>query len=133
MTSLFAELRRRNVFRVGVAYIVLGWLVIQITDTVAPALRLPDWTLSLVTWLGVVGFPFALLLAWAFELTPEGLKRESEVDRTASIAPSTGKKLNTAILVLLAGAVAYLLIDRFRDGRQREVAFPQREVQQAVA
>ena len=68
--SFFEELKRRNVFRVGIAYMVLGWVVIQVTDTVAPAFGMPDWTLMLVAWIGVIGFPFALLLAWAFELTP---------------------------------------------------------------
>ncbi len=71
--GILAELKRRNVFKVGVAYIVLGWVVIQVTSIVAPALRLPDWTLSFVTWLGVIGFPFVLLAAWAYELTPEGV------------------------------------------------------------
>ena len=71
-----AELKRRNVFRVGIAYLVLAWVVIQVTDTVSPALNLPDWMLSVVTWFGIIGFPFAVLFAWAFELTPEGLKRE---------------------------------------------------------
>ncbi len=80
--SIIAELKRRNVFRVGIAYAVLGWVVIQVTDTISPVLNLPEWTLGLVTWLGVIGFPFALLLAWAFELTPEGLKREREIDRS---------------------------------------------------
>ena len=84
--GFIAELKRRNVFRVGVAYLVLGWVVIQVTDIVSPALNLPDWTLPMVTWFGVIGFPFALLFAWAFELTPEGIKREHEVDRTQSIA-----------------------------------------------
>ena len=113
MTSLFAELRRRNVFRVGVAYIVLGWLVIQITDTVAPALRLPDWTLSLVTWLGVVGFPFALLLAWAFELTPEGIKRSEDVAPEESVTRETGSRLNHVTLALMAAVILVLLADRF--------------------
>ena len=80
MSSLLSELRRRNVFKVGAAYLVLGWVVMQVTDLVTPALHLPEWTLSLVTWLGVIGFPFALLFAWAFELTPGGLKRSEEVD-----------------------------------------------------
>ena len=72
MASLVEELKRRNVFRVAVGYLILGWVVLQITDIVAPALHLPEWTMTLVLLLGVIGFPFALFFAWAFELTPEG-------------------------------------------------------------
>ena len=61
--GLIAELKRRNVFRVGIAYLVLVWVVIQVTDTVAPTLRLPEWTLALVTWIGIIGFPFAWFFA----------------------------------------------------------------------
>ena len=92
--GLIDELKRRNVFRVGAAYVVLAWVVLQVTSTVAPALKLPDWTLTFFTWLGVIGFPFALLLAWAFELTPEGIKREYEVDRSESITHEGTDKLS---------------------------------------
>ena len=112
MTSLLVELKRRNVFRVGVAYGVLGWLVIQITDTVAPALRLPDWTLTVVTWFGVIGLPFALLFAWAFELTPEGLKRTEDVSMEDSVTPDTGRRLTQVTLVMMAGVILILLVDR---------------------
>ncbi len=74
--GFITELRRRNVFRVGAAYLMLGWVVVEVTSTVAPAFGLPDWTLTLVTWLGVLALPFVLLFAWAFELTLEGLKRD---------------------------------------------------------
>jgi TolB-like protein/Flp pilus assembly protein TadD len=113
MASLFQELKRRNVYRVALAYLILGWLVLQITDIVAPALRLPDWTMSLVIYLGVIGFPFALLFAWAFELTPEGLRRTSEVSQDSSITAETGKSLNRAIMGLMALAILLLLADRF--------------------
>ncbi len=113
MSTFLGELKRRNVFRVGIAYVVLGWLVIQITDTVAPALRLPDWTLSLVTWLGVIGFPFALLFAWAFELTPEGIKRSDEVAPEDSVTGQTASRLNQITLALMAGVIALLLLDKF--------------------
>ncbi len=113
MSTFLGELKRRNVFRVGIAYVVLGWLVIQITDTVAPALRLPDWTLSLVTWLGVIGFPFALLFAWAFELTPEGIKRSDEVAPEDSVTGQTASRLNQITLLLMAGVIALLLLDKF--------------------
>ncbi len=111
--SFFAELGRRNVFRVGTAYLVLAWLVIQVTDTVAPALRLPDWMLTVVVWIGIIGFPFALIFSWAFELTPEGLKREEEVKRDFSITRDTGRRIDRVIIGLLALVVGFLLFDRY--------------------
>lgn len=113
MFSLLAELRRRNVFKVGVAYLALAWLLIEITDTVAPPLGLPDWTLTLVIWLGLIGFPIALFLAWAFELTPEGILRSEDVDPGRSITAQTAGRLNVVIILLLVGVVAVLLADRF--------------------
>ena len=100
--KLINELRRRNVFRVGAAYVLLGWVVIQVTDTVSPALNLPDWTLSFVTWIGIVGFPFALFFAWAYELTPDGIKREADVERADSATKATGRKLDVVLIALLA-------------------------------
>jgi TolB-like protein len=111
--GFFAELKRRNIFRVGVAYLVLAWLVIQVTDTVAPALNLPDWTLALVIWLGVLGFPFVLVFAWAFELTPEGIKLEKDVDRSQSKTRITGRKINGVIIALLLSAIAFLVVDNY--------------------
>ena len=111
--SFIEELKHRNVFRVGVAYIALGWVVIEVTDTLAPALNLPDWTLSLVTWIGIIGFPFALLFSWAFELTPEGLKLEKNVDRSQSTTEITGRKLDFIIIGLLIAAVVFLVVDNY--------------------
>lgn len=111
--SFFQELKRRNVFRVGIAYAVAAWVLLQLTDVVGEILELPEWGGKLILLAIVVGFIPALILAWAFELTPEGVKRESEVDRSQSIAPKTGKKLNTVIVVLMAIAIAYLLFDKF--------------------
>jgi TolB-like protein len=113
MASLVKELKRRNVFRVAIGYLILGWVVLQITDIVAPALRLPEWTITLVLLLGVIGFPFALFFAWAFELTPEGLKREHEVDRSKSITHYTGRKVDFAIIGLLAVALAFVVTDNY--------------------
>ena len=111
--SLFNELRRRNVFRVGIAYVIVAWLLIQVADTLGPALRLPEWFQSGVVFVLLLGFPLVLIFAWAFELTPEGLKRERDVDRSQSITPQTGQKLNFAIISLLAVAVIYLGLDKF--------------------
>ena len=122
MMGLFVELRRRNVFRVGAAYLLLAWILIQVTDTVGPALHLPDWTLSLVIWISLIGFPIALLLAWAFEMTPEGLKREKDVDRSESITQVTGKRINNVVIALLAVAVVILLGERLLTEDQDEAA-----------
>jgi TolB-like protein/Flp pilus assembly protein TadD len=107
--SFFNELKRRNVFKVGAAYLVLAWIVIQIANAAVPALRLPEWVNSLVFLLGILGLPFALFFAWAFELTPEGIKKESEVSRDKSIAPDTGQKINFGIIGLLLIALGYFI------------------------
>jgi cation transporter-like permease len=78
--SLIAELKRRNVFRVGVAYAIVAWLLVEVASVVLPALHLPDWALTLLVVFVVAGFPLALIVAWAFEMTPGGLKREAEID-----------------------------------------------------
>ncbi len=85
--SLFEELKRRNVFRVGIAYLLLGWAVLQGADFMLDLVGAPDWVIRALAVIGLVGFPFALFFAWAFELTPEGVKREIEVDRSQSVTP----------------------------------------------
>ena len=111
--SLYAELKRRNVFRVAVAYIVVSWLMLQIVDVLAELLALPEWAGKLIFVLLLVGFPIALIFAWAFELTPEGLKREHEVDRSASITDVTGRKLDFLIIGVLSIALAWFAWDKF--------------------
>ena len=111
--SFFNELKRRNVFRVGIAYAVGAWVVLQLTDIVGEILELPPLGGKIILLVIVVGFPITLFAAWAFELTPEGIKRENEVDRTQSVTSQTGKKLNATILVLMAFAIGYLLVDKF--------------------
>jgi hypothetical protein len=111
--SLFEELKRRNVFRVGLAYGVAAWLLLQLTDIVTPILELSDSIPKMVLFLLVIGFIPAVILAWAFELTPEGVKLESEVDRSNSITSKTGRKLDRIIIVILVVAVAFLLVDKF--------------------
>ncbi len=114
--SLFNELKRRNVFKVGVAYLVLAWIVVQVTDTAVPALRLPEWVNSLVFLFGLIGFPFAIFFAWAFEMTPEGVKKESEVERDESISQTTGKKLEYTIIGLLILALGYFFWSSTNQG-----------------
>jgi adenylate cyclase len=118
--SLFNELKRRNVFRVGAAYVVATWLVIQVAETIFPLFGFGDTPARVVVIVLAIGFIPAMILAWAFELTPEGLKKESEVDRTQSIAPHTGKKLDRAIMVVLALALGYFAFDKFVLSESRE-------------
>jgi TolB-like protein/Tfp pilus assembly protein PilF len=107
--SLFAELKRRNVFRVGIAYVVLAWIILQVGDTMAPALHLPEWINSALAFFVILGFPLAIFFAWAFEMTPEGLKLEKDVDREVSITPTTGRKLDRTIIVMLVVALGYFI------------------------
>jgi TolB-like protein len=120
--SLFAELKRRNVFRVAIAYGVAAWLLLQVTDIVAPIMQLPDSVPRIVLFLLLIGLVPAVIFAWAFELTPEGVKRESEVDRSTSITARTGRKLDRTIIVVLAIAISFLLVDKFvlRDEKGSE-------------
>jgi TolB-like protein/tetratricopeptide (TPR) repeat protein len=111
--SLFNELRRRNVFKVGFAYVVMAWLVLQVADVILNNITAPDWVFRVILLLLGIGFLLALFLAWAYEITPAGLKRESEVDRSASITQHTGKKLNNLILVVMALALGYFAYDKF--------------------
>lgn len=107
--SFFAELRRRNVFRVAIAYVVLAWILLQVGDTLAPALHLPEWINSALAFFLLLGFPVAIFFAWAFELTPEGLKLEKDVDRDSSITPTTGRKLDRTIIAMLVVALGYFI------------------------
>jgi TolB-like protein/Tfp pilus assembly protein PilF len=118
--SFFAELKRRNVIRVAVAYIIVGWLLLQVSDTLVPALHLPGWFHSGVAFLLIIGFPVALIFAWAFEMTPEGLRKEKDVDRTQSITQVTGQKLNYTIIALLVAAVAYFAWDKFAPDPEQQ-------------
>ena len=111
--SLFEELKRRNVIRVGIAYVLLGWVVLQAADFALDLIDAPNWIIQVFFIAGLAGLPIALFFAWAFELTPEGIKRESEVDRSASIRPTTGRKLDRAIIVFLALALVLVLGERF--------------------
>ena len=111
--SFFKELKRRNVVRVGIAYTVATWLLIQVTDTVFPRIGLPESAVTLVIALLLIGFIPALILAWAFEMTPDGIKREKDIDREKSITPTTGRKLDRAIIGILTIALAYFVFDKF--------------------
>jgi TolB-like protein/Tfp pilus assembly protein PilF len=111
--SFFAELKRRNVVRVGIAYIVIGWLLAQVAEFAFENFGAPEWVLKTFVVVLLLGLPLVLLFAWAFELTPEGVKREKDVDRSQSITPQTGQKLNRLIFVVMALAIAYFALDKF--------------------
>ena len=110
--SLFRELKRRNVIRVGLLYLVAAWLLLQLTDVLSSLLPVPESAGPLVILLLALGFFPVLIFAWIYEMTPDGLKRESDIDRSQSVAPDTGKKVNALIIVLLALAIAGLVADR---------------------
>ena len=111
--SFFAELKRRNVVRVGLAYIVISWLLAQVAEFAFENFGAPEWVLKTFVVLLLLGLPLVLFFAWAFELTPEGVKREKDVDRSQSITPQTGQKLNRLTLVVMALAIAYFAVDKF--------------------
>src|SRR5881398_54317 len=110
--DFFAELKRRNVYKVAVAYAIVGWLLVQIATQVFPFLEIPNWVVRLVIVLVAVGFPIALVIAWAFELTPEGIKRTEDVDLTAS---ARQPRKHAWIFVVIVGAA--LSVGLFFIGR----------------
>jgi len=123
MSGLFHELKRRNVFRVGIAYVVAAWVLLQVADLVLENIAAPDWVMQVFMLAVLAGFPLVLIFAWAFELTPEGVKREKDVVRAESVTPQTGRKLDRIIIGFLAVAVVFLLLDRIR-GMDREATQP---------
>jgi len=129
--KLFQELKRRNVFKVGIVYAVTAWILLQVTEVVSDILELPVWAPKLVLLILAVGFVPALILAWAFELTPEGLKLERDITPGQSIAKKTGRKLDFIIIVLLGLSLGYFIWEsRFE---QKTVEYEQAVSQAARA
>jgi len=120
--SLFAELKRRNVLRVAGLYVAGAWLVLQVAGTVLPMIDAPIWLSRAVVVVLAIGFLPALVFAWAFEITSEGLKREHEVDREVSITPQTGRRLDRVIMAVLALALVYFAVDKFLLAPERTAA-----------
>jgi len=112
VNQLFEELKRRNVFRVAIAYLAVAWLIIQVADVVFDNIEAPAWMMLSLMFFLAIGFPISVLFAWAYEMTPEGLKREKDVDRSTSITHETGQKLNRTIIAVLFVAVVFLLVDK---------------------
>ncbi|MEY2545538.1 MAG: hypothetical protein QOG48_655, partial [Verrucomicrobiota bacterium] len=108
--NFFAELKRRNVYKVAVAYAVVAWLTIQAASILLPTFEAPAWVMKVIVMLVVLGFPAALIFSWAFEITPEGIKRESKIEPNKSISAHTGRKivaLTIALAVVAAGLLAF--------------------------
>jgi len=118
--SFFNELKRRNVFKVAAAYVIVGWLIMQAGEVMGPALRLPEWINSALAFFLILGFPLAMFFAWAFEITPEGIKKDKDVDQDQSIANATGGILNRTIVIALVLALAYFSVDKFILGPKRD-------------
>ncbi|MBT8079387.1 MAG: tetratricopeptide repeat protein [Gammaproteobacteria bacterium] len=135
LSEYFRELRRRNVFRVGTAYAIVAWLIVQIASIALPTYGAPEWVMQVLLILVVLGFPLALVFAWAFELTPEGLKREREVVRAESVAAQTGRKLDYFIIAVLSAAVMLLVLDKivWKPEPADEVAARSAEVERSIA
>ncbi len=116
MASVWGELKRRNVVRVAVAYAIVSWLILQLTDVLIPLLDLPEWVGRFVFLLLVIGFLLALILSWAYELTPQGVKLGKDVDSSESITHITGRKIDFVIIGVLVVAVGFLLVDKLYLG-----------------
>src|SRR5438132_1036836 len=125
--NFFSELKRRNVYKVAVAYAVVSWLIIQIATQVFPFFEVPDWAVRLVVLLLILGFPASLILSWAFEITPEGIKREPGVLPNESITRPTGRRimgLTIVVAIIAAGLLGFQLLRRVQTAtpQQSEVA-----------
>jgi TolB-like protein len=112
MNSFFTELKRRNVVRVGIAYVIVCWLAVQAGEAVLPGFGAPEWVFKTLVLFLAIGFPLVLIFAWAFELTPEGLKKSRDVDISNSVTSSTAKKINAIIMGSLVLALGYFLWER---------------------
>jgi len=131
--SFLEEIKRRNVLRIAGLYLVGAWLIVQVAGTVLPMFDAPAWLPRTIVIVLAIGFIPALIFAWAFELTPEGLKREKDVDRSESIAPHTGKALDRIIMVVLALALGVFAFDKFVLAPRREAAAQQRSSKEVAA
>ena len=133
--SLISELKRRNVIRVALLYLVAAWVILQVSQLLFDVLKLPDWTSRLVLGLLMLGFPLSLIFSWVYELTPEGLKREHEIDRNQSVTTTTARKLDMVVGALLVVAIGMLAFDRYVGPRthSRQVTVESRTATPAAA
>jgi len=129
--KILGELGRRNVLRVGTAYIVVAWLVIQVVETIFPIYGISDGAIRVVVTVLAIGLLPALIFSWVFELTPEGLRKEKDVDRSSSTTHKTGKKLDQLIIVVMTLALVYFAVDKFLLSPTREAASVESAVREA--
>ena len=122
--SFFAELKRRNVYKVAIAYAVVAWLLMQAASILFPTFEAPGWVMKTFVTLILLGFPIALILAWAFELTPEGIKRAEDVDLSNSVARKTGRKLTVIMMAIFVLALSLLVFQLTRPHPAVNVAKP---------
>ena len=132
MRNFLAELRRRSVFKAAVLYVVGAWLIIQIVATVFPALHLPDWTITLVVALQIIGFPIVLVLAWVFDITPEGLRRTDGSETSELAASERGRRMDQFIAALLVVAIGLLLYRLCTDQPGQEPGAANQAAQQTL-
>ena len=127
--SLYDELKRRNVFRTAVLYIVGSWLALQVADILFEAFELPSWSLRLLIAILIIGFPLVVVFSWVFELTPEGVKRETEVG-SGEVRAAAVRRMNIAIVVLLVLAIGAVAIDRMvpESSVQQDTTLPDRSI-----
>jgi len=131
MNNFFTELKRRNVYKVAVAYAVVAWLLIQIATQVFPFFEIPNWAVRLVVLLLIIGFPVALVLAWAFEITPEGIKRTEDVDHSQPTTHRTGRTLDFLIIAVLLVIIGVFAYQRFGLSQKTSVsvsAIPEKSI-----
>src|SRR5262249_38588829 len=121
--NFFAELKRRNVYKVAIAYAVIAWLLMQVATQVFPFLEIPNWAIRLVIMLLALGFPIALIIAWAFELTPEGLKRTEAADREPA-KPSRNKAWIYVVIIATALSVGLFFLGRYTSSKQNGTELP---------
>jgi len=129
--NFFGELKRRNVYKVAVAYAVVAWLLIQIATQVFPFFEIPNWAVRLVVLLLIIGFPVALVLAWAFEITPEGIKRTEDVDHSQPTTHRTGRTLDFLMIAVLLIIIAVFAYQRFGLSQKTSVsvsAIPEKSI-----
>jgi len=129
--SLYRELKRRNVIRVAIAYLAGSWLLVEVAETIFPLFGFDDTPARIMVIVLAIGFPLFLLFSWVFEITPEGLKKEKDIDRAASVTHKTGKQLDRIIIVLLALALGYFAFDKFVLEPARVVDLVEETAQQA--
>ena len=111
--SVFSELKRRNIFRVGLLYVIASWIILQVTEVGVSLVHIPTWAGKLILVFLTIGFPLILIFSWVYEITPDGLKKESKIASGRSITDKTAGKLNCALIVLIVLAVTGFVVDRF--------------------